>query len=336
MKRYGKLAMGQKKGKTFFNRKYKDSVFRFLFGRHENRENLLALYNALNDSDYKNKDELRINTIEGVLSMNISNDVSFVLDSQMMLYEHQSTYNPNMPLRGLFYFSLLYQNEIYNEKSLYSPVRIKIPTPRFVVFYNGLDKEVEDRVVLKLSDSFEKPDISHGFEWTATMLNINNGHNREIMLKCKVLEEYALFIESVRKFLKEIPIDEIKSDKEKELEQKRALGKAVDECIRNGILRDFLKKNEAVVINMLYEEYDAQKEWKKLSKDFIQIGRESRQAEIDEANNRAYVANNRADEAISGQIKMISSMLSKGMTKEDIISLTGITEEKYSALTQNL
>ena len=120
---------------SLMRREYKDSVFRYLFGRYENKENLLSLYNALNGTDYKNKDDLRINTIDGILSLGVHNDVSFILDSQMMLYEHQSTYCQNMPLRGLVYFTILYYKEIFNEKSIYNSKRLMIPTPRYVVLY---------------------------------------------------------------------------------------------------------------------------------------------------------------------------------------------------------
>ena len=312
---------------SLMRREYKDSVFRYLFGRYENKENLLSLYNALNGTDYKNKDDLRINTIDGILSLGVHNDVSFILDSQMMLYEHQSTYCQNMPLRGLVYFTILYYKEIFNEKSIYNSKRLMIPTPRYVVFYNGQDKDLPDKVVQKLSDSFENPKDSDGFEWTATILNINYGHNKEILLKCRVLEEYSLFVQCVRKHFA--------NEKDKDI----AIQKAIDECINNNILRDFLTKCKAEVIGMLNYEDNVLREWEKLCKGYIKEGYEKRQPEVDAANKRAddaeqrtVEAEQRANDAEAGQVQMIMNMLSKGKTKEDIIDLTGITEERYIAL----
>ena len=122
------------------NRNYKDTVFRMLFS---NRKNLLSLYNAVNQRDYKNPDDLEIVTLENAIYMGMKNDLAFIMDMNLYLYEHQSTYNPNIPLRNLFYIADEYQRLVVR-KSLYSTVIQKIPTPRFLVFYNGT-KEVEDR-----------------------------------------------------------------------------------------------------------------------------------------------------------------------------------------------
>ena len=145
------------------NRKYKDSLFRLLFGREENKHSLLDLYNALNNSNYTNIDDLTINTIDDVIYMKMKNDVSFILDSQMVLLEHQSTYNPNMPLRGLLYFARLYEGMINISKNIYYPKLIKIPTPQYIVLYNGTDRKINDEKVLKLSDAFEKPSSSNAY-----------------------------------------------------------------------------------------------------------------------------------------------------------------------------
>ena len=131
--------------------KYKDTMFRMLF---QEKENLLSLYNALNKTDYTNVDELEITTLENALYMNYKNDISFVFDFELMLYEHQSSINPNMPLRDLFYVSTVLRGRV-KDKNLYGKVLIKIPAPRFVVFYNGTDSQPEQQI-LRLSDSFEK------------------------------------------------------------------------------------------------------------------------------------------------------------------------------------
>ncbi len=126
------------------NREYKDRLFKAIFGRNteESKRWRLELYNALNGTSYTDPDALEVNTIENVIYITMRNDISFLLDSEMNLYEQQSTRNPNMPLRGLMYFAQLYQ--IYlteRDKSLLSSKLVKIPTPKFIVFYNGSENE---------------------------------------------------------------------------------------------------------------------------------------------------------------------------------------------------
>ena len=133
-------------------RAYKDTVFRMLY---HDKENLLSLYNAVNGKDYKNSDELQIVTLENAIYMGMKNDLAFIMDMNLYLYEHQSTYNPNIPLRNLFYIADEYQRLVVR-KSLYSTVIQKIPTPRFVVFYNGT-QEVEDYSEFRLSSAYENP-----------------------------------------------------------------------------------------------------------------------------------------------------------------------------------
>ena len=132
-------------------RTYKDSVFRMLYSR---KEELLSLYNALNGTDYQDPEQLEVTTLENAIYMNMKNDVSFLLDAEMMLYEHQSTWNPNMPLRDLFYITRLLEKYV-NRESLYASTLVRIPAPRFVVFYNGSSDTPED-VILRLSDAFEE------------------------------------------------------------------------------------------------------------------------------------------------------------------------------------
>ena len=222
---------------THIRHNYKDSVFRMIFSREEYRQDLLDIYNALNNSAYKDKNELKITTIDNVIYMTMKNDLSFLLDSRMVLYEHQSTFNPNMPLRGFLYFGDLYYRFL-GEKSIeriYRDSLVKIPTPQFVVFYNGVDRNIADKTFLKLSDAFEHKDKTNGFEWTATMLNINYGHNKELMLKCKKLEEYSEFVALVRKF----------RESTKDLD--KAMDLAMDYAIKHSILSDFLRKERAAV-----------------------------------------------------------------------------------------
>ena len=233
------------------NTKHKDTFFRLVFsGERYGKTHLLELYNALNDSNYSNADDLEITTLSDVIYMKIKNDVSFLIDNRMTLFEHQSTYNPNMPLRGLIYFASLYQKFVskYPDLNMYGSRLIKIPTPRYIVFYNGEDKRLtQERYKLRLSDAFEHENQNGDFEWTAELININYGSNKELMDKCVSLRHYSIFIHKVRKYNAETG------------NLTKAIDKAVDECINEGIFKDILFDLRNEVHNMLLEEFDEEK-----------------------------------------------------------------------------
>ena len=223
-------------------------------------EHLLSLYNAVTWKDYRDPDALNVVTLENAVYMGMKNNLAFVLEMGMYLYEHQSTYNPNIPLRDLFYIASEYQ-KLVDEKSLYSSGIQKIPTPNFLVFYNGTDRDVPDRTELRLSDAFENPMQDPALELKVTMLNINAGHNEELMNNCHVLWEYAEYVARVRKYAAEMPLNE-------------AVELAITECINEGILTEFLQHNRAEVYKVSIFEYDKEKEEKKLRKAEYEYGRE--------------------------------------------------------------
>ena len=166
------------------NRNYKDTIFRMLFS---DRKNLLSLYNAVNQRDYQNPEDLEIVTLENAIYMGMKNDLAFILDTNLYLYEHQSTYTPNMPLRDLLYISSEYQ-KLVDHRSLYPSILQKIPAPNFIVFYNGTRKK-EDRWENLLSEAFEHLEGKPNLELRVVTLNINEDHNRELMEQCKILRE---------------------------------------------------------------------------------------------------------------------------------------------------
>lgn len=231
------------------NRAYKDTIFRWIFS---DKENLLSLYNAIAGKDYKDPEKLTIVTLENAVYMGMKNDLAFVLETGLYLYEHQSTYNPNIPLRDLFYIASEYQKFV-DQKSLYSSSVQKIPTPRFLVFYNGMDKKVADREVLKLSSMYENETDEPDLELKVTMLNINAGHNKELLENCHILGEYAQYVDRVRKYATQMDLN-------------HAVERAITECIQEGILAEFLQRNRAEVFKVSIFEYDKEKEEKKLRK----------------------------------------------------------------------
>ena len=225
------------------NREHKSLLFCFIFGSEENKKYLLYLYNAINNTNYTNIDDIDINTLSDIIYIRMKNDVSFILDSNMSLYEHQSTFNPNMPLRGMMYFSNLYSQFLSDKhKNIYGKALVKIPTPRYIVFYNGNDN-YPDRLELKLSDAFENPDNSGRFEWTATMLNINKGHNLDIMNKCQALSQYSNFIAKVEEYHQTMPI-------------KESIDLAVEYAISNNYLDGFFKKHKETIMFSCLTEFN--------------------------------------------------------------------------------
>ena len=227
---------------TTIRRNFKDWLFRHLFN---NKEDLLMLYNAINHSNYRDPSLLEITTIDDVLYMSIKNDVSFLLGTMMNLYEAQSTYNPNMPLRGMFYFSRLYSGYVKTRKlNIYSSTLLSLPAPRYIVFYNGAQEEPE-RISLRLSDSFvEHTDTPPCLECIATVININLGHNSELMKNCRKLYEYSYFIEKVREHL------------QKGISLEHAIDSSIDICIEQDILSIFLTKHREEVQQMILSEFD--------------------------------------------------------------------------------
>ena len=236
--------MNREEPKVAVNRAQKDTMFRFLY---EDKEKLLELYNALNDSDYTDADQLEIVTLESAIYMSMKNDVAFVIDHRLYLYEHQSTYNPNMPLRDLFYVSNEYQKLIGDKKSLYASKKVKIPAPRFVVFYNGTRKRPE-REWLRLSDLYEVSEENPMLELQVLVLNINEGNNRELKEKCRCLAEYMLYADRIRKYAEQYDT------------LQEAVERAIEDCIAEGILADFLTKHRAEAMTVSIFEYDEEKE----------------------------------------------------------------------------
>ena len=203
------------------NRNYKDTVFRMLFS---DRKNLLSLYNAVNQRDYKNPEDLEIVTLENAIYMGMKNDLAFIVD----------------------------------KKSLFSSTLQKIPAPNFIEFYNG-STVIADCTELRLSSAFEHLSSEPKLELVVTVLNVNEGHNADLMQHCSMLKEYSQYVARVRHYASDMPLNE-------------AVKHAVDECIREGILAEFLTRNRNEVISMSIFEYDKELEEKKLRKAEYEYG----------------------------------------------------------------
>ena len=235
-------------------RDHKDTLFRMLFST---RENLLSLYNAVNGTHYTDVAALKIVTLENAIYMNMKNDQAFLLDFHLNLYEHQSSWNPNMPLRFLLYVAREYQMLIRNQ-TIYSSSLVTVPTPHIIVFYNGEDSK-EPETTLKLSNAFQQSTTHPELELLVRVLNINLDKNPEILNACQTLKEYMLLVERIRTYAKDMPLN-------------AAVTTAVNECIEENILADFLRKNKAEAIEMCLFEYDEKREKELIRKAEFQEG----------------------------------------------------------------
>ena len=225
-------------------REYKDRLFKFIFGNPDNRQWTLSLYNAMNGTDYTDPDGIRFNTIGDAVYMGMKNDVSFIICFEMNLWEHQSKFNPNMPMRFFLYAGRLYEKYITTSNYYqYSSSLQPVPRPVCVCFYNGTQEQPEKQV-LKLSDAY---DGEGDIEVRVTMLNINYGKNQQLMDACKPLKEYAWLVDAVRRYQNE------------NMDLDAAVDAAIDIMPDEYVIKPFLVANRSEVKNMFLTEYDEKK-----------------------------------------------------------------------------
>jgi hypothetical protein len=276
------------------NRKYKSSVFESYFN---DGAKLIEAYNAIKGKHYPKDTEVEINTLEDALFMEQINDVSFLLDERLIvLIEHQSTISENFPLRMLLYIGRLYE-KILESDNIYRQRLIKIPKPDFIVLYNG-DDEYPDRAEIRLSAAFKDADIPDLLELTVRVYNINKGRNAEILQKSRSLGDYAAFI------------GRVKENRAAGLSADNAIAEAVEYCISNGIMKEYLESNASEVRNMLFTEWnmdDAKRIWRE---EALEEGME------------------KAAESIAAR------MLLKGDTPEGVAERVGLSLEKVLRLSE--
>lgn len=223
------------------NRIYKDRLYKMIFN---DKSELLKLYNAINGTHYDDPAMLTITTLDNAIYMTMENDLSFIIDMRLALYEQQSTVNPNLPLRFLMYITDIY-SAYTKDMNIYGSKKVQILLPSFVIFYNGV-KSQPDRTEFLLSELFHPTTDQPALELKAVMLNINKGHNQELMNACHTLRDYSEYVARIRTYSAEMPLTD-------------AVEKAITECIHENILRDFLLKNRAEAKAMSIYEYDEEK-----------------------------------------------------------------------------
>lgn len=281
------------------NRSYKSRLFEMIYSE---KSELLELYNAIHGTHYDNPEQLEINTLKNAIYMSMHNDVSFIIDSQLQLYEHQSTVNPNLPLRSLMYIADLY-SVLTKDENLYGEKQIYLPTPEFITFYNGTDS-LPDSEVIKLSDAYTVDNGEPSLELKMTVLNINPGSNQELKKKCKTLDDYAVYTNLVRRYAKDMPLRE-------------AVERAISECIENDILAKFLTKNKAEAIKVSIYEYDEEKHMRQEREASWEEGwEEGRLSGIKEGEERG---------KLSGRRELLKELIQKKLLKK--MSVSEIAEE---------
>lgn len=228
-------------GNCMANKEYKSDVFSMLL---QDKKRAMEIYNAINGTDYDDPELVEMTTLDDKsFSLTVRNDASFILDANLSLYEHQSTYCPNMPLRDLLYFASIIQKRIKAQKrDIYGGRILKIPVPYFVVFYNGKE-DAPDQYDLRLSDAFEKETEDPEIELVCHVYNINSGKNTPLLSKCQTLREYMYFVDMVRKN------NEISGNLEDAIE------KAINQCMEENVLRDFLAQHREEVMHVMTLDY---------------------------------------------------------------------------------
>lgn len=295
------------------NDKYKDRLFKMIFGSPENKEWTLSLYNAVNGSHYENAEDIEFTTIDDVLYMGMKNDVSFLVEDFMNLYEQQSKFNPNMPMRFLIYAGMIYAKfvETCSNYHRFSSRLQKAPVPKCICFYNGPDSK-DDITVLKLSDAFgvNDPDI----EVRVTMININYDHNKKLLDACRPLKEYSWFVDAIRNNQKTMNSLE------------KAIDTALDQMDKDALIRPFLLKNKAEVKIMCLTEYDEARTLAEERADGFDDGFEEGRKEGHEEGR----AEGRTEGMYEGIINTLSGLVHDGiLTVENAAFRAGMTVDEF-------
>jgi predicted transposase YdaD len=300
------------------NKEYKDSVFSLLFS---DPVVLRELYSAIEGIDLPPDIPIDINTLSGVITQKQINDISFTIDNRLVvLIEHQSTINNNMPLRLLMYIARVYE-KIIDHKKIYWTKLEKIPRPEFIVLYNG-DAPYPDHKEMRLSEAFKdaedlKLNAELPLELVVQVYNINQGHNAGILKKCEALDSYSFFVDKIREY------------QEMNFRLDKAVSTAIKYCIDNGKLRDFLETHGSEVRNMLMTEYDPNEELEALREEAWEYGlEEGREQGLEQGLEQGRE---------QGMMTVARNALAKGLTSEfvqeitglDMAVIEGLTNEKY-------
>ena len=284
---------------------YKSNVFALLM---EEKDYAAEVYNVLNGSSYT-ADMLEIKKHNSGVILSVRNDASFLVDSYLNLYEHQSTYCPNMPLRFMIYFAAIIQDIIAeNEYDLYGRKKIMLPTPKFVVFYNGLQKRPE-KEIMRLSDAFEKKEDLYQLELECEVYNINPGSNESVVNSSSVLHGYRTFVETTRAYIEE------------GIEIEKAVSMSVDKCISQGILSDFFRNRRREIEKVAALDFTFERREKLIARDNYEDGRSAGIEEGRRAGKREGKREGIEEGIKLKEMELIVKKVKKGMNLEEIADI---------------
>ena len=293
-------------------------------------EYALDVYNAMNDSAYTDPSVITIMRLENGISLSVRNDASFFISNYLNLYEHQSTYSPNAPLRFLIYLTNLLKTTI-RKRDLYGRKRVQIATPHFAVFYNGTEKRPE-KEVLKLSDAFINQTDTSEIELTVTVYNINPNNNTQLLEKSEVLRSYMIFVNRVRENLehqKKIAQNAPEYDEaayEEELEV--AINEAIDYCVKHHIMEEFFRENRNEVTKSMVLDYTWERREELIRAEEYEDGkREGLEIGRAEGEKRGRAEGERERDRF-----LINRWLQKGKTVAEIAEDLGKSEEYVESL----
>jgi len=316
------MLMAQKDKKRNYrsngNREYKSDVISMML---QIPEYALDVYNAMNDSEYTDPGMIQIMRLENGISLSVRNDASFFISNYLNLYEHQSTYSPNAPLRFLIYLTSLLKKMI-GKRDLYGRKRVQIATPHFAVFYNGTEKRPE-KEVLKLSDAFINMTDTPEMELTVTVYNINPDNNKQLLAKSKVLSGYMIFVNRVRENLekqKTFVQNETEHDDTEYMEDlENAINEAIDYCIEHHIMETFFRKNRSEVTKSMVLDYTWERREELIRAEEYEDGKREGYMEGEENTHRY----------------LINRWLQKGKNVAEIADDLGKTEEYVKSLIES-
>ena len=244
------------------NTQFSDRLFSFIFGSEDHKDWTLSLYNAINKTSYTDTSIIEFTTIREILYLGMHNDVSFLVSSLLNMYEQQSTFNPNMPMRLLQYTGNMYEQFIVkNRKNKYGRRLISLPVPKLVVFYNGSDDRPSEEI-LQLSDAFP-PDLrgESDIQVRVKMININREKQHALLESCEPLSEYSWIVNSIR------TNEDLFKDEDQALSM--AIDKTIDDLPEDFIIRPYLEAHRAEVKGMLLTEYDEAKAMGRLEEERV-------------------------------------------------------------------
>ena len=298
------------------NRENKDRLFKFIFGNEKNKAWTLSLYNAVNGSSYTNPEDIEFATIEDVLYMGMKDDIAFLITDMLNIYEQQSTFNPNMPMRYLIYLGMIYSKYTENHKhkiNLYSTRQQRFPLPKLVCFYNG-SADMEDRQELYLREAFDTSKGEPDVDVKVTMININYGRNTGLLQSCQVLQEYSWFI------------DRIRSNQEKTEDLEEAVEMTINEMPDKSLIKPFILANKAEVKRMCITEYDEAQTMMMFKEEGLAQGRSEGLAQ----GRSEGLAQGRSEGLAQGRLKILYDFVNDGIIDiEEAVRRANMTEEEF-------